>query len=268
MALTLFQDNRAEKLDSDFIVASLNLLSVMTEAFGPAMRDLAASSNLLGIMYRCMRENSRIRQETFALLGDLAPVMMPQITEVLNAYVPEILESIAPNHGRSSGNASWSLGRIIQHSDEQVIQPYALKMLEALKWVMCAKQVSRELMENSAISLGWLSYKVPAVVAPHLGDIFSGWCFALTEVIEGEDKLVAFFGMCKVIQANPGAIFNQNLHYFFNAVCSWDSLPDDLCKQFYLLLHEFRKSAPPAEWEKLLSAVDPIVRQKLTVYNI
>merc|ERR1712137_1065417 len=136
--LRFFAENRGERLDSDFIVASLNLLSVMTEAFGPGMKELVSQSNLLEILYRCLKENSRIRQEAFALLGDLTPFCMGQMKDVLDAYIPEILNSIAPNPGKASGNAAWAMGMIIQHSDDQAITPFASRIMEALKWVMCS----------------------------------------------------------------------------------------------------------------------------------
>lgn len=267
--LRFFAENRGERLDSDFIVASLNLLSVMTEAFGHDMKDLVSRSNLLEILYRCVKENSRIRQEAFALLGDLTPYCMAQMNEVLSAYVPEILSTIAPTPGKASGNAAWAMGMIIQHSNEQVIAPFAEGIMEALKWVMCAERMTRELMENAGIALGWLAFRLPSAVAPFLGEIFAGWCFSLSEIVEGDDKVCAFFGMCKCIGINPGSIFNQNLLYLFTAICGWDEPPEELGQQFRMVLHEFAKSAPPQEWEQFLANVDPMVREKLRVlYNI
>jgi len=260
--LVLFATDQANNSDADFIIAGLNLMSVMVESLGADSRTFVTGNNTLGLLYRCMREGSRIRRESFALLGDVTPYCMPEVAELLKFYMPEILEAMVP--GRDAGNAAWALGLIIRHANEQDLMPtWTEKIMGTLNWTMSSDSLPKELRENAAIALGWMALRFPTVVAPHLGNLFGDWCFSLKDVPEEEDKIYTYFGICAVIEANPQAIFNQNLLYLINSICSWQKPPPELAQKFHLILHEFKKLAPPQEWDSLLANLDAPTRQQL-----
>ena len=238
----------------------------MTEAFTNSMESLVGNSNLLGIIYRCTREQShRIKLEAFALLGDLCPYCMPHIVGNLQAYMSELLKTIAPKPGRASSNACWALSMIMRYSNDKLIEPFASEILRALACVLSSDKLTKELMENAAIALGWLGNRAPGIVAQNLDKFFQNWCFALIEIVEAEEKTYAYFGLCKAVETNPSAIFNENLRHLFTAIGAWDEPCDELRSQFKHILGQFKQSAPPNEWAALMSSVNQMLQTKLRV---
>mmetsp|Transcript_28176 Transcript_28176/g.48234 ORF Transcript_28176/g.48234 Transcript_28176/m.48234 type:complete len:158 (+) Transcript_28176:1-474(+) len=153
----------------------------------------------------------------------------------------------------------------MRYSNDKLIEPFASEILRALACVLSSDKLTKELMENAAIALGWLGNRAPGIVAQNLDKFFQNWCFALIEIVEAEEKTYAYFGLCKAVETNPSAIFNENLRHLFTAIGAWDEPCDELRSQFKHILGQFKQSAPPNEWAALMSSVNQMLQTKLRV---
>ena len=66
------------------MVVALDLLSGLAEGLGTNIAPLIAKSEILPLLYHCMRDAvSEVRQSSFALLGDLTKACFPHIKPFL-----------------------------------------------------------------------------------------------------------------------------------------------------------------------------------------
>jgi len=270
--LVSFASENGTARDSDMIMAPIDLISVLVEQFGSDMKELIAPSNLLGLLFRCMKENSRIRKETFALLGDICSFSMDSIVGVFNVLIPEILLSIAPHQGRATANACWAISEMIRYSNDQVIAPYAVKILQALVEVFktSGDRFARKPIENASVALGWLAHRAPQIVAESLSNFFSDWVYGLTDIYEGTHKLFASLGFCKVLELNPQAISDEvKLKQFFIFVGVWEKPNEELGTKFNQLLQGYKSSLQQQLWNNVLGKIENPYRDNLRIkYNI
>ena len=255
--------------DIDILIGCINLLSTLVDVYKNSIEQLVAPSNLLGLIYRCMETPSKVRQEIFALLGDLCPYCISHIVNSINLYIPEIIKSLKPHPGRASGNGCWALSMIIRYCTNEAITPFADQIFDALKFSLLFERQYLEVLENSSVALGWLSIRATNVVASDLANIFSFWSCALADIAESEEKAYAFFGFCAAIEANPDSILNRNLIHLFEAFGSWEKPCDELLNKFNVILHQFKKIVPPNEWQSMLNSIRPEIANGLTdLYKI
>lgn len=249
------------------MVSSLDLIAALVAALKDKFVGLLESSNLLGVLLRCMKLGTRIRQASFALLGDLCPYCMKQLLEVLKYYLPELLDCMKYSISNATSNACWAFGMIMRYTDAQIIAPFATELLIQLKSILSVDRLSRSLLENAVICLGWLALRAPGVVAAELENIFYTWSCALSDLENDRDKHYAFLGLCAAIELNTNAIYNSNLIHLCSAIASWDDLDDELFRKFHQLLHYFKNLARD-QWPAFIQRLDPLIITKLARYDI
>jgi transportin-1 len=237
--------------DRDFLVCALDLVGGMTQGLGSAVDSLVAANGTVALLGHCCASASAdVRQSAFALLGDLTKSCFEQVRPVLPAFLPLIVNNIAPQFPRVCCNAMWSLGEIAMRAPADVAPslPAALQRIAPI--VMRPKERGglRNLMHNAAASLGRISIAAPDIVAPALGELVQPWCYILADLRDDDEKADGFRGLLEVLRHNPQGAF-KGVFNILTAFASWQwkkSRPE-LYQSIYEVAHAI-KTAMGAQW--------------------
>lgn len=211
--------------DKDFLVTSLDLLSSIIQALDESQSTrLAASAdpNMFQLLAYCMKDsNNDVRQSAYALLGDCAIYIFPQ----LQNYLPDLMQVLVqqlelveaeedPETAfRVINNACWSCGEISMRHKERM-EPYVENLLAKLAVIMFNKEVPESLNENAAIALGRLGLGCHQQLAPHLANFAEPFLQSMQKVDWTDEKGHAYKGFVNVVLDNPAALEKCLLNFF------------------------------------------------------
>jgi hypothetical protein len=211
--------------DKDFLVTSLDLLSSIIQALNEAQSaELAttAQPNMFQLLAYCMGDsNNDVRQSAYALLGDCAIYIFPQ----LQPYLPDVMKILIaqldinePTEDpetafRVINNACWSCGEIAMRQKEGMA-PYVDDVLQKLALIMFSTDVPDSLNENAAIALGRLGIGCHSQLAPHLEKFASAFLTSMQKVGWTDEKGHAYKGFSNVVLDNPTALEKCLLEFF------------------------------------------------------
>lgn len=214
-----------EKPDKDFLVTSLDLLSAIIQALAPAKSgELVTSSQprFFDLLMFCMEDPSNdVRQSSYALLGDCAVNIFPQLNPVLPSVIPVLIRQLDLDNLRDDvdtgfsviNNACWSCGEIAMKYQQGMI-PFVEMIYGSLSSIISNPQVPTSVGENAVIALGRLGVDCSQHLAPHLAE-FAGPFLHIIEPVENNDeKGHAFLGLNRTVEQNPQAMGNCLLEYF------------------------------------------------------
>ncbi|XP_057974190.1 transportin-1 [Malania oleifera] len=259
--------------DKEFIVCSLDLLSVLAEGLGGGIESLVSQSSLRDLLLQCcMDDASDVRQSAFALLGDLARVcpvhLRPRLSEFLDVAAkqlntPKIKETVSV-----ANNACWAIGELAVKVHQE-ISPVVMTVMSCLVPVLKhAEELNKSLIENSAITLGRLAWVCPEIVSPHMEHFMQSWCTALSMIRDDIEKEDAFRGLCAMVRANPSGALSS-LVFMCKAIASWHEIrSEELHNEVCQVLHGYKQMLRNGAWEQCMSALEPPVKDKLSKYQV
>ncbi|KAK1240604.1 hypothetical protein MKX07_004632 [Trichoderma sp. CBMAI-0711] len=277
-------DHALDQPDKDFLITSLDLLSAIIQALeDDKSAELVKSSphpffELLGF---CMEDpTDEVRQSAYALLGDCAKYVFPE----LQPYVPTILpillkqldiDSILDEEIESGfgviNNACWSAGEIsMQHL--KGMQPWVPELLQRLVEIMTNPGVPKGLVENAAIALGRLGLGNAEQLAPALPKFAGEFLTAMQEVDPTEEKATAFKGFTMVVGQNPQALEKVLLEFFVSIARYQDMnlrnpIKQELHEVFQNVLNVYKQLIP--QFDDFVNRLQPQDQQALkTIYAI
>ncbi|GES62288.1 importin subunit beta-2 [Aspergillus terreus] len=270
--------------DKDFLVTSLDLLSAIIQAIDPQKSgELVANSQprFFDLLCFCMEDpNYEVRQSSYALLGDCAINIFPQ----LEAFIPQIMPTLVKqldldlirDEDRHTGfsvlnNACWSCGEIAVNEKAQ-LSPYLDKLYERLCIIINNEEIIDSVNENAAMALGRLGICCSDQLAPRLGDYAGIFLKSMSRIDFTREKASAFLGFNQVVMKNPQAM-ESSLAEYFRAIASFPgkSLHQedyrDIQSSFQQVLQGYKNMIP--NFDTFLSQLPPHVPQKLrSVYQI
>ncbi|KAI9783346.1 MAG: hypothetical protein M1839_003880 [Geoglossum umbratile] len=218
--------------DKDFLVTSLDLLSAIIQALEPekSVELLAASQpSFFELLTFCMEDPSNdVRQSSYALLGDCAIYVFPQLQPFLPSILPILSEQLdldkIPPKQMDTGfsvvnNACWSCGEIAMRHGK-VMGPYVDTIVLRLTDIITSPAVPNSLTENAAIALGRLGMGSYQELAPHLANFAEQFLDAAEKVDFTDEKATAFEGFTMVVVQNPHAM-EKCLAKFFRAIANY-----------------------------------------------
>lgn len=225
-----------EALDTpnkDFLVTSLDLLSAIIQAVEQKQSaDLVSGSQppLFGLLTFCMEDpENDVRQSSYALLGDCAKFVYPQLQPFLATHLPIlinqldlelILDEQIENGFSVINNACWSAGEIaMQHG--KGMEPFVADLLRRLLEIMGNPEVPRSVLENAAIALGRLGLQNDATMAQYLPGFSEQFLKSISTVDYTLEKATAFKGFSLVVINNPQAM-EKDLSSLFSAYARYD----------------------------------------------
>lgn len=253
-----------EMPNKDFMIAALDLLSGLAEGLKSDITELVATSNIIDLTLQCVNDTlPEARQSSFALLGDLTKACFG----LIRPHIPQIMRLLTQNlqYDQVSvcNNATWAIGEIAVLMRGEIRQYVPLILGQLLSNINHA-DIPRTLLDNTAISIGRLSYACPDDIAPMLKDFIKPWCSSVRTIRDNEAKDSAFRGICELIKKNPNGIVND-FYYFCDAVACWDEPKQDLKQIFYEILHGFKNQVGEQSWQQFTQSFPIEMKEKL--YN-
>ena len=215
-----------ERPDKDFLVTSLDLVSAIIQALAPAKSgELVTSSQprFFDLLMFCMEDPSNdVRQSSYALLGDCAVNVFPQLHPFIPSMIPVLLRQLDLDNLRHDdvdtgfsviNNACWSCGEIAMKY-QQGMTPFVEKIYHSLSSIINNPQVPTSVGENAVIALGRLGVDCSRQLAPHLAEFASSFLHIIDPVESNDEKGHAFLGLNRTIEHNPQAMEGCLLEYF------------------------------------------------------
>ncbi|XP_039127220.1 transportin-1 [Dioscorea cayenensis subsp. rotundata] len=258
--------------DKEFIVCSLDLLSGLAEGLGGGIESLVAQSNLRDLLLQCcMDDAADIRQSALALLGDLARVcpvhLNPRLPDFLHVAAKQLNPSAVKDAVSVANNACWAIGELAIKVRREV-SPVVLTVSSCLIPILKnAEGLNKSLLENSAITLGRLSWACPELLAPHMEHFMQPWCTALSMIRDDYEKEDAFRGLCAMVNINPSGAMSS-LAYMCKAIASWHEIrSEDLHNEVCLVLNGYKQMLGNGQWEQFLLTLEPSVLHRLSRYQ-
>ncbi|KAK4775281.1 hypothetical protein SAY86_010216 [Trapa natans] len=259
--------------DKEFVVCSLDLLSGLTEGLGSNIESLVSKSRLGDLLIQCcMDDLSEVRQSSFALVGDLARAcpshLHPRVTEYLTVATKQLESPKLKECLSVANNACWAIGEIAVKVRQEV-SPIVIPVVSCLVLILQhTEELNKSLVENSAITLGRLSWACPELISPHMEHFMQPWCAALAIIRDDIEKEDAFRGLCALIKANPSGALSS-LVFMCNAIASWNEVrSEELQNELCQVLHGYKQMLRNGAWDQCMSALDPPVKDKLSKYQV
>ena len=163
-----------------------------------------------------------VRQSSYALLGDCAKYVFPQLQPFLPNIMPILIKQLDLNavmdeqieNGFSVvNNACWSVGEIaIQHG--KGMAPYVQQLFQRLLDIIGNPEVPQSVNENAGIALGRLGLENAEAMAPHLAMFSAQFLNSMETVDYTEEKASAFMGFTLIVGRNPQALEKDLIHFF------------------------------------------------------
>ncbi|CZR66133.1 related to importin beta-2 subunit (transportin) [Phialocephala subalpina] len=218
--------------EKDFLVTSLDLLSAIIQALEEKQSAALVSGSqpgLFGLLQFCMEDpENDVRQSSYALLGDCAKFVFPQLKPCLTTLLPILIQQLdldsiideqLENGFSVINNACWSAGEIsIQYG--KGMEPYVPLLLRRYLEILGNPEVPKSVNENAAIALGRLGLENHQVMAPHIATFSEQFLKCISTVDYTIEKATAFKGFCLVVIDNPQAM-EKDLARLFSAIARY-----------------------------------------------
>lgn len=227
-------NERIDEPDKDFLITSLDLLSSIIQAIGSQKSiELVTSSQppFLDLLCYCLNDPSNeVRQSTYALLGDCANYIFPQLEPFLNTIMPMLIKQLdldlIPDADPETGfgvlnNACWSCGEIAL-SEKANLAPYLDQIYQGLLTVVSNEEVVDSVNENAAIAMGRLGMGCSQQLAPRLQEFAELFLRSMAKVDFTHEKVSAFLGFNRIVMRNPQAM-ESCLGDFFQTIATFPS---------------------------------------------
>ncbi|KAI9695347.1 MAG: hypothetical protein M1820_008699 [Bogoriella megaspora] len=212
--------------DKDFLVVSLDLLSAIIQALDERKsNELVAHSdpNMFQILTICMQSsNNDVRQSAYALLGDCAIYVFPQLQPALPAILSILIHQLDLAHVEVDSeevaysvvnNACWSCGEIAMRQ-RSGMAPYVEPLLQKLVQILFDQKVPESLNENAALALGRLGVGCAPLLAPHLATYAPPFLASMRKIDWTDEKGHALKGFVEIVLQNPRAMEQCLLEFF------------------------------------------------------
>lgn len=247
-----------ESPDKDFLVTSLDLLSAIIQALeGNEAQALVKGPDgkFFELLSFCLEDpQDDVRQSGYALLGDCARYVFPQLEPHLPNLFAILLKQLDLDNildeemdaGFSVvNNACWSAGEVAMHSTK-AITPFVQDLLHRFVDIISNPRVSHSVSENAAIAIGRLGLHNHQQLAPMLPNFAEDFLTSMETVEVSEEKATAFKGFTLVVGQNPQAM-EKALPQFFVAIARYQdiNMQNPIKQELHDIFQKVRWSAHP-----------------------
>ncbi|KAL1983607.1 hypothetical protein VTN96DRAFT_10186 [Rasamsonia emersonii] len=278
------QNDALDEPDKDFLITSLDLLSAIIQAIDSQKSgELVANAQprFFDLLCYCMNDqNNEVRQSSYALLGDCAIHIFPQLQPFIPNIMPSLIKQLdldlIPDESPQTGfsvlnNACWSCGEIAVN-EKADLSPWLDKLYPALLTIVSNEEVIDSVNENAAVALGRLGIGCSEQLAPHLQEYAGVFLKSMAKIDFTREKATAFLGFNRVVMRNPQAM-EACLGDYFQSIATFPqkSLNQeehrDIQQSFQQVLQGYKELIP--SFDSFLSQLPAPVTQKLrSAYQI
>ncbi|KAJ2894304.1 uncharacterized protein MKZ38_007743 [Zalerion maritima] len=264
--------------DKDFLITSLDLISAVIQALDSnKAQQLVQSQQPAFFELVCLTMEDpadEVRQSAYAVLGDCARYVYPQLQPTLGQVFPILTkqldmdalldEDIESGFGVVN-NTLWSAGEIaLQHG--KAMEPYVPELKQRCIDIMNHPHVPKSVSENAATALGRLGLECSHLMSDDLGNYAGTWLDAMDEVSSSEEKSTAFKGFSMIVCRNP-TVMESSLLHFFTAIARYEDVklkspPKIECKETFMnVFNVYRQLI--GDFDTFLSKMNPADVQAL-----
>lgn len=218
--------------DKDFLVTSLDLLSSIIQAIDPQKSgELVANSQprFFDLLSFCMEDpNYEVRQSSYALLGDCAINIFPQLEPFIPNIMPTLIKQLdldlIRDDDRHTGfsvlnNACWSCGEIAVN-EKAALSPYLDQLYHGLFVIVNNEEIVDSVNENAAMALGRLGLCCSDELAPRLSEYADSFLKSMAKIEFTREKASAFLGFNQVLVKNPKAM-ESSMGFYFQSIAAF-----------------------------------------------
>ena len=215
-----------EKPNKDFLVTSLDLLSAIIQALDPNKSGelvMVSQPRFFDLLRFCLEDpNNDVRQSSYALLGDCAVNIFPQLQPYLPTLLPVLSKQLDLDSVRDEdidmgfsviNNACWSCGEVAM-KEKQGMAPYCETLYQRLLSIINNPRIPPSVNENAVIALGRLGVANSDVLAPHLAEFAKSFLQIIEPIDNTDEKSHAFLGFNLTVEKNPQAMEECLVDYF------------------------------------------------------
>ncbi|KAL0932963.1 importin beta-2 [Colletotrichum truncatum] len=267
--------------DKDFLVTSLDLLSAIIQSLDEQKKQelvRGSEGSFFELLSFCLEDpQDDVRQSAYALLGDCARYVFPQLEKHLASIFPILLKQLDLDNildeEIDSGfsvvnNACWSAGEIVM-TNSKAISPFVPELLQRFVEIISNPGVQAAVVENAAIALGRLGLHNYEIMGPLLPTFAEDFLSAMEHVEFLEEKATAFKGFTMVVGQNPQAM-EKALPQFFVAIARYkdinlkNPIKNELHEHFQKAINIYRQLIP--QFNDFVNQMQPQDQQALRQY--
>ncbi|GJD03731.1 importin beta2 [Colletotrichum higginsianum] len=267
--------------DKDFLVTSLDLLSATIQSLEEDKKQelvRGSEGTFFELLSFCLEDpQDDVRQSAYALLGDCARYVFPQLEKHLPSIFPILLKQLDLDNildeEIDSGfsvvnNACWSAGEIVM-INSKTISPFVPELLQRFVEIISNPGVQAAVSENAAIALGRLGLHNSEILAPLLPTFAEDFLSAMEHVEFLEEKATAFKGFTLVVGQNPQAM-EKALPQLFVAIARYrdinlkNPIKHELHEHFQKVINMYRELIP--QFNDFVNQMQPQDQQALRAY--
>lgn len=221
-----------EEPDKDFIVTSLDLTSSIIQVVDPATSSqlvAASQPSLFELLAFCMEDPiPDVKQSAFALLGDCAVHVYPQLEPHLPRLMPILIRQLDLDLIQDANsepgfnvlnNACWACGEITVRAGSG-LNAYVEPLYQGLLTILSREDIPDSVDENAAMSLGRLGTAFAPQLAPHLQQFANLFLASMANIAPNQEKASAFLGFSQIVEQNPRAM-ESSLGDLFTAIAGF-----------------------------------------------
>lgn len=218
----------------DFLISSLDLISAIIQAIGPERSSELVTTtqpNLFELLRYCLEDpNSEVRISAFALLGDSAIYVFPQLRPFILVLMPILIRQLDLDLVRMNDveyglsivtNACWSCGEIAVNLKEGMA-PYLQNLYLAFLAIMANEDVPESVHENATVALGRLGLGCAEQLGPHLANFAGLYLKSIENLYVSPELASSLLGFNQIIKQNPEAM-ETCLSEYFNVVAKFQA---------------------------------------------
>ncbi|KAI5302383.1 hypothetical protein KEM56_000735 [Ascosphaera pollenicola] len=266
-----------EEPEKDYLITSLDLVSSIIQAIGKERAcELVANGqpSLFELLRYCLEDpSSEVRISAYALLGDAAVNVFPQLEPFIPSVMPELIKQLDLDQLRLDdeenalsvvNNACWASGEIALNMKEGML-PYLEELFKALVIIMANEDVPDTVVENATVALGRLGIGCAEQLAPQLSNFADMFLRTMEHVFVTSEKGSSFLGFNQIVKMNPMAM-ETCLQDYIHAIAAFPTkdLPEDeqqtLRQSFYEVVQGYKQLVP--NFNAILSNLPPSLAKK------
>ncbi|KAG7695795.1 hypothetical protein KL930_003463 [Ogataea haglerorum] len=268
-----------EAPEKDFIVTSLDLIDGLVQGLKQHSAQLIQQFDtnevsLMKLVIYCFDDpTDDVRQSAYALLGDFAiflmePLVVPHLHQVMVCIGNEVTNRTFRSSA-ACNNAVWALGEMCLRLSADIFKQYIANFMNVLIPLLLSTDVEQTILDNTSITIGRMGVHNAADMGPYVPQVLVTWCSFMKYLEENDEKETSFEGMCNIITANPTCLNPHDvsgrmaMKHFIDCIAYYEAPSNRLGSKLHHLLTCFKSGLGDAEWNALLSELDPFVGEIL-----
>lgn len=280
-----------DRPDRDILGTSIDMISSIIDGFGPSVDAIVKERNFVNLLPLILTANEGkgyhhgTHQCGFALMGECARFCIEQLKPHLPVLFPICQKNLVHFSPAVSNNAGWAVGEICEKVPPELVRPFleglGKALIQSLEQGSYQDQTTNPYVTNTCITLGRLGNLLPNELGVVFPQFVDRWLFFMKNATPDGEKVKAFTGLCKLIEAAPQTLISQSqwnnqnaavgsLMLFCLAVATFpgpngsiNQIPAELRGAFRTILMGYKGQMDGGVWDNMFLRIQPTQLQAI-----